>query len=147
MERDCDICTGKADAAFRRSEVWSNDMWRLTASTYRKVRGLCYLEPKRHIRYITELDGQEAAEFGSILAVTSRALKNVTGAQLIYVYIYGGHIPHLHVHLAPHTGDDPYVQDVVRSEREVALEGFSENDTMPLVNRLREEIRRCNAER
>jgi diadenosine tetraphosphate (Ap4A) HIT family hydrolase len=85
-------------------------------STYRAVRGFCYLEPTRHIAYITDLDGAEAVEFGAILAKVSRAIQKAMDAKLVYVYIYGGHIPHLHVHLAPHKDGDIYVDDVVRAE-------------------------------
>lgn len=35
---------------------------------------------------------------------------------LVYLYIYGDHIPHLHVHLAPHTEGDIFVSDVTRSD-------------------------------
>ena len=32
-----------------------------------------------------------------------------------YVYIFGDHIPHLHVHLAPHFDGDNYADDVIKS--------------------------------
>ena len=115
MSDKCAICNGKADKEFNRIEVWSNDTWRLTMSTYRAVRGFCYLEPKRHIPYVTELNGAEAAEFGPIIARTTRAIKNATDAKLVYVYIYGDHIPHLHIHLAPHIDGDIYANDVIRN--------------------------------
>ena len=38
----------------------------------------------------------------------------MTGAELIYLYIYGGHIPHLHVHLAPHRQGDVFYDDLVK---------------------------------
>lgn len=116
MEERCSICSGEADQTFKRVEIWSNERWRLTISTYKAVRGFCYLEPKRHIPYITELDGIEAEEFGSNLARATRAIKNSMDAKLVYVYIYGGHIPHLHVHLAPNTEGDVFADDVIRSD-------------------------------
>ena len=115
MDTNCSICDGTADATFSRKELWRNDRWRLTFSTYKDVFGFCYLEPLRHIRYITELDGIEADEFGTVLSHITSALKAATGARLVYVYIYGDHIPHLHVHLAPHTYGDPFADDVIRS--------------------------------
>lgn len=76
-KENCDICNGKADREFKRVEVWSNTNWRLTASTYSSVKGLCYLEPKRHITYINELDGDESVEFGSILSKATKAIKEI----------------------------------------------------------------------
>ena len=122
MDVECSICNGKADALFKRIEVWSNRRWRLTTTTYRAVKGLCYLEPVRHIRYITEIDGQEASEFGPVLSSATRALKAATGAELIYVYIYGDHIPHLHVNLAPHRQGDVFFDDLVKEGIELSEE-------------------------
>ena len=115
MVINCSICDGSADETFSRKELWRNDRWRLTYSTFRDVFGFCYLEPIRHIRYITELDGLEADEFGTVLSHITSALRAATGAKLVYVYIYGDHIPHLHVHLAPHMDGDPFTDDVVRA--------------------------------
>lgn len=85
-------------------------------STYRMVRGFCYLEPVGHVPYITDLEGKEAEEFGSVVSQAARAIKTATGANLVYIYIYGDHIPHLHVHLAPHVEGDVFVDDVVKSD-------------------------------
>lgn len=65
--------------------------------------GFAYLEPLRHIPYLADLDGPEAATFGSALARASAVLRQATGARLVYAYVFGGGIPHLHVHLAPNT--------------------------------------------
>lgn len=65
--------------------------------------GFAYLEPLRHIPYLADLDGPEAATFASALARASAVLRQATGARLVYAYVFGGGIPHLHVHLAPNT--------------------------------------------
>ena len=115
MKNDCSICNGKADEEFKRVEVWSNQTWRLTMSTYKAVKGFCYLEPRRHVPYVTDLDGREEAEFGSAISKAAMAIKSAAGAKLVYVYIYGDHIPHLHVHLAPHVDGDAFVDDVIKN--------------------------------
>lgn len=114
MSTNCSICDGSADETFSRKELWRNDRWRLTYSTFRDIFGFCYLEPIRHIRYITELDGLEADEFGTVMSHITSALRAATGAKLVYVYIFGDHIPHLHVHLAPHVTGDPFTEEVVK---------------------------------
>ena len=140
VEENCSICKGKADETFKRIEVWSNERWRLTMSTYKSVRGFCYLEPKRHIPYVTDLDGIEAQEFGVIMASVTSAIKLATAAKLIYVYIYGGHIPHLHIHLAPHTDGDFFVDDVIRNDAKFDKTIMNAQDSMLLKNKIREKL-------
>jgi diadenosine tetraphosphate (Ap4A) HIT family hydrolase len=116
MSKDCAICAGTLDAAFERTPVWEDALWRLTVSLSAEVAGFAYLEPKRHVPYITDLDGAEAASFGAVLARCSSALKAVTGTELVYVYIFGGGIPHLHVHIAPHRAGDALNDQMIRGE-------------------------------
>ena len=46
------------------------------------IAGLAHLEPLRHIPDITQLDGDEAATLGQVLAAVTRALKLSTDAEL-----------------------------------------------------------------
>ncbi len=113
----CILCRGvAADADLERIEVWQDEHWRLTASLSSEILGFAYLEPKRHIRYVHELDGLEAGTFGAALARCSSALKHATGADLVYVYIFGDGIAHLHVHLAPHRSGDALNDQLIRGE-------------------------------
>lgn len=134
---DCSICTGRADETFSRRELWRNQRWRLTISTYRDVFGFSYLEPIRHIRYITELDGAEAAEFGPLLSKITSALRLVTGSRLIYVYIFGDHIPHLHVHLAPHYEGDAFTDGVIRPGVRIGDDQMSEEAVGNFIKQIR----------
>ena len=90
-----------------RVEVWEDTYWRLTTSIAAEVAGFSYLEPKRHIADITHLDGEEARTFGETLARVTRILREETGSDLVYLYVFGDGVPHLHVHLAPHRINDP----------------------------------------
>lgn len=85
-------------------------------STSGATTGFAYLEPLRHIRHITDLDGAEAATFGAVMARVSTALKEAADAELVWVYIFGGGIPHLHVHLAPHRAGDALNAQILRGE-------------------------------
>jgi diadenosine tetraphosphate (Ap4A) HIT family hydrolase len=114
---DCPMCRGAAaDQELERIEVWQDAYWRLTVSLSSEVAGFAYLEPKRHIRYITELDGPEAATFGPALALSTRVLKEATDAEVVYLYIFGDGVPHLHVHLAPHRTGDALNDQMIRGE-------------------------------
>lgn len=115
--RDCPMCRGvAADHELERIQVWDDAHWRLTVSLSSEVAGFAYLEPKRHIAFITELDGEEARTFGTAMATSTRVLKQVTGAEIVYVYIFGGGIPHLHVHLAPHRAGDGLNDQMIKGE-------------------------------
>jgi diadenosine tetraphosphate (Ap4A) HIT family hydrolase len=138
--QECSICNGSADLTFKRIEVWKNDTWRLTMSTFSEVRGFCYLEPIKHIEYITDLDGKEADEFGKILSFASKAIKKATGAKLVYVYIFGDHVPHLHVHLAPHFDGDNYVDDVIKSEINIREDVMRDEEQFKLRSKTKSEL-------
>ena len=114
---DCPMCRGvAADRKLERVQVWEDEHWRLTVGLASEVPGFAYLEPKRHIRFITELDGAEAATFGAVMARCTRVLKEATGSEVVYVYIFGDGVPHLHVHLAPHRNGDGLNDQMIRGE-------------------------------
>lgn len=114
---DCILCRGqKADSELDRIEVWQDEHWRLTVALVSEVMGFAYLEPKRHISHIHALDGEEAATFGTALAKCTKALKSATYANVVYIYIFGDGVPHLHVHLAPHREGDALSDKMIRGE-------------------------------
>jgi diadenosine tetraphosphate (Ap4A) HIT family hydrolase len=114
---ECVLCRGPAgDAELQRIQVWEDSLWRLTVSLDAEILAFSYLEPKRHIPHITDLDGDEARTLGEVLARVSRVLQKETGAELVYVYIFGGGVPHLHVHLAPHRPGDGLNTQIIRGE-------------------------------
>ena len=98
--------------------IWEDGLWRLATLTHGQVPGFSFLEPKRHVRYVEELDGDEAATFGAVLARSSAALKEAAGAERVFVYVFGGGIPHLHLHLAPHVEGDALSATILRGEVE-----------------------------
>lgn len=117
MTSDCPMCRGPAaDEELERIQVWADRLWRLTISLAAEVPGFAYLEPKRHIGFITDLDGAEAEAFGAVLARCTRVLKETTGVEIVYVYIFGDGVPHLHVHLAPHRTGDALTDQMIRGD-------------------------------
>jgi diadenosine tetraphosphate (Ap4A) HIT family hydrolase len=64
------------------------------------------------------MDGDEASTFGSVLARCASALREAAGAELVYVYIFGDHIPHMHAHLAPHVEGDALNGSMLKGEIE-----------------------------
>ena len=113
----CILCQGdRGDAELGRLLVWEDDLWRLTVAKESEVVGFSYLEPKRHVPHITDLDGPEAATLGPVLARVTRALREAAEAEMVYIYVFGGGIPHLHIHLAPHRNGDALNEAMIRGE-------------------------------
>jgi diadenosine tetraphosphate (Ap4A) HIT family hydrolase len=114
---ECAICRGpEGDKELDRVQVWEDGIWRLTTARSGEVAGFSFLEPKRHIPHITDLDGEEARTFGSVLAKTTRAIRDAAEAEVVYIYVFGEGIPHLHLHLAPHRKGDPLNDHMIRGE-------------------------------
>ncbi len=86
--------------------MWEDELWRLWTATKGAVPGFSLLTPKRHIPHVTDLAGMEAATLGEVLARTTHALRDATGSEVVYVYVFGEGIAHLHIHLAPHRSGD-----------------------------------------
>jgi diadenosine tetraphosphate (Ap4A) HIT family hydrolase len=106
------------DEALLVTEVWSDEFWRLTATTVGEIAGYCYLSTRRHISDISDLDGGEQECFGAVVARTSSAIKQATGADHICVYVLGDGVDHLHLHLAPRRGStSPLVDDPIKGAR------------------------------
>ena len=81
--------------------VWDDGLWRLSVVLRGPIVGFAHLEPHRHIPFITDLDGPEALSLGVVLARCTSAIKAATGADKVYVYVFGDRVPHLHFNLAP----------------------------------------------
>jgi diadenosine tetraphosphate (Ap4A) HIT family hydrolase len=116
-EPGCLLCDPVRSAeALNREIVWEDRLWRLAMPCRGYTTGFAYLEPKRHVPHITDLDGEEAASFGPTIARVASALKGASGAELVYVHVFGGGIPHLHVHLGPHREGDPLSDSIIRGD-------------------------------
>ena len=70
-------------------------------------RGWLVVEPMRHVPDLGDLTDDEAARIGWLANRSSRALKDVLGAEHVYAFVFGDGVPHLHVHLAPRYPDTP----------------------------------------
>ena len=135
----CVLCDPeRADRELGRVTVWTDGVWRLAMSLEAEVPGFGFLEPVRHVPHITDLDGEEAAVFGRTLARVTAILKDEAGGELAYVFVFGGGVRHLHVHLAPHRDGDAINTRLIRGN--VVEERLPSGD-------LREEQLRALAER
>jgi diadenosine tetraphosphate (Ap4A) HIT family hydrolase len=106
----CLLCrVDEADAYFGRRRVWQDDLWRLSVVLHGAVVGLAHLEPHRHIPFLPDLDGPEAASLGAVLPRVCATMRTATAADKVYVYVFGDRVPHLHFNLAAHRPGDALV--------------------------------------
>lgn len=61
--------------------------------------GYVRAETKRHVPSFAELTTAEAQAIGLLTTRLSGALKECVGADHVYVFFYGDHVPHLHLHI------------------------------------------------
>jgi histidine triad (HIT) family protein len=61
--------------------------------------GYLMLETRRHVPGLEGLQDDEARQVGLWVARASRALVEVAGADHVYAFVIGDHVPHLHVHV------------------------------------------------
>jgi histidine triad (HIT) family protein len=62
--------------------------------------GYVMAETKRHAPSFEDLTDAEAQALGLLVARLSRALRVCIGAEHIYAFKYGDHVPHIHIHIA-----------------------------------------------
>lgn len=63
--------------------------------------GIFFVEPKRHISGLAELTDTEAQQAGLLVTRLSKVLKDGEGAEHIYLFVMGHHVPHLHIWIVP----------------------------------------------
>lgn len=96
---DCPICA-KHQGTVIGGPIYEDDL--LYAHHGQYYQGETYLgylrvETKRHVPSFAELSDAEAQAVGLLVTRLSRALKDCAGADHVYEFFYGDHVPHLHV--------------------------------------------------
>lgn len=61
--------------------------------------GHVFLEPKRHIAELGDLTDSEAKAIGLLTRDLARALMQTEGITHLYSFVFGDHVPHLHIHM------------------------------------------------
>jgi histidine triad (HIT) family protein len=63
--------------------------------------GWVVVEPNRHAPGLGDLTKAEAQRVGLVVSRVSRALQESEGAEHVYAFVLGHHVPHLHVYVVP----------------------------------------------
>jgi histidine triad (HIT) family protein len=64
-------------------------------------RGYLFAETQRHVPTLGALTDAEAQALGLLVTRLSRALEARAGAEHVYAFVPGDHVPHVHVHVVP----------------------------------------------
>jgi diadenosine tetraphosphate (Ap4A) HIT family hydrolase len=102
---DCYVCRKhRGEVSTPGGAVYEDDLFYSGHAEIREGQTQAYLgylmlEPRRHARGVENLDPHEAARLGPLLGYLARALRESEGAERVYVFVIGEHVPHLHIHL------------------------------------------------
>lgn len=100
----CDKHAGRVDVpggAIYQDELLYASHGIIPEGKSRAYLGTLFVEPKRHLSGIAELDDREAQQLGLLTTRLARALKQSERAEHVYVFVLGHHVDHLHVWLVP----------------------------------------------
>jgi histidine triad (HIT) family protein len=100
---DCYVCKKQngqivmpGGAIYEDDLVYASHLCNEEGPTY---LGYLMAETKRHTPSFEDLTDAEAQAIGLLVARLSRALRACIGAEHIYAFKMGDHVPHLHVHV------------------------------------------------
>ena len=101
---DCPICR----SVERDDAVVELEVTRLMMSEGAPMRGYAWMPFRRHAIELHDLTEPESAAFMRDVRRVSRAIAAATGAVKLNYEIHGNTVPHLHVHIFPRYGGDPF---------------------------------------
>jgi diadenosine tetraphosphate (Ap4A) HIT family hydrolase len=92
-----------------RERVFDDGVWRVAHALSAALPGWMVVLPRRHVLSMAELNAEEAASLGPLLAALSRALERTRAARKAYVAFFAEApgFEHLHVHVIPRGADLP----------------------------------------
>jgi diadenosine tetraphosphate (Ap4A) HIT family hydrolase len=61
--------------------------------------GHLFVEPRRHVAELADLNGEEAQAIGLFTSRVARALMHTGGVEHVYAFVIGDGVPHVHVHV------------------------------------------------
>jgi histidine triad (HIT) family protein len=102
--------------------------------------GTLFVEPKRHVPELADLTAAEACAIGVLVARLSRALMRSGDVEHIYLFVFGHHVPHLHIWLLPRYAGTPREYWGTRADEWPDAPRGGINEITALCDRLRETL-------
>lgn len=106
----------------------------------RAYLGYLILETRRHARDLGDLTDIEAQKVGLWMSRLSRDLRRVLGAEHVYAFVLGDHVPQFHVHLIARHPGTPHEYYGTRIHDWPDAPSGDEHAIAELVARLREQL-------
>ena len=107
--------------------------------------GILFIEPKRHAPGLADLTDEEAGRIGLLASRLSLVLKESEGAEHVYLFVLGHHIPHLHVWLVPRYPGTPREYWGLRVDEWSGAPKGGESEIRALCDRVREHLAENNS--
>ena len=105
MKKDCIVCRkhGGLEVVFG-GVIFENDLIyishaQLWGDETNHYLGHIFVEPKRHAPMLSDLNKSEAEMIGFYTSLIAKALVETEGAEHVYSFVIGDHVPHVHVHV------------------------------------------------
>lgn len=108
----CELCRFEDSAEGEPPGGWvaRGPRWAVRVPHDLPYPGWLVVQARRHVESIADLDPQEAATFGPTVVTTSRAITEVTGAERVYLLVFGENQRHFHALLAARTPEIPQTE-------------------------------------
>lgn len=143
----CELCELVAQLKSSGALLELNDHWSVNNFQGESNRPRWVIQSRRHVERFEELTPAERAALGDAIALTTEAVRGVTGAEKVYVQSFNETPPgHIHIHIVPRFDSDqkigPELEDLGQSEKnseaavmaQIAAE-LPKQTTLPFVAR------------
>jgi diadenosine tetraphosphate (Ap4A) HIT family hydrolase len=105
----CETCrANRGEVATPGGPIFDDGRWRIEhAFEPIPMVGWLVLKPHRHVESLGDLEPDEAAALGPLIAGAGAAMREVLGCRRIYVVCFAEAVAHVHLHLIPRQDDLP----------------------------------------
>lgn len=100
----CYICKKQNGSIESCGEIYRDDLlavYHLEPGTEEVYLGYLFIELRRHIEGLGDMNEEEAAALGRMLQRISKLFKEYYAAEHVYAHVIGDQVPHLHIHVIP----------------------------------------------
>lgn len=103
--KDCTICARQKQA--NNWVVYEDEHWIVRHSTETNILGYYWVESRRHILDLSEMNREECTTYGVVLQQLMEAMRSVVECKRIYSFALSETVPHFHLHVIPRRPDFP----------------------------------------